>query len=157
MEIYCIDSVNKRRTTKNFSIVWKIQVRWPPKRKSTEKNPIVVLLAVWVLISEFPKLIAAKCPAANREHSKLHHFTCVWVRILFTFHTGCLIGVLIMTYYNPHITGWYNPLYTLNNQGFFHCSGVNNPRAWPDLHLNLRNSLATAIIAQGPTFLVPIL
>ena len=43
-----------------------------------------------------------------------------------------------MTYYNPHITGWYNPLYTLNNQGFFHCSGVNNPRAWPDLHLNFK-------------------
>ena len=27
------------------------------------------------------------------------------------------IGILIMAYYNPHITGWYNPLYTLNNQG----------------------------------------
>ena len=23
-----------------------------------------------------------------------------------------------MVYYNPHITGQYNPLYTLNNQGF---------------------------------------
>ena len=28
-----------------------------------------------------------------------------------TFHyTGCLIGILIMVYYNPHITGYYNPL-----------------------------------------------
>ena len=27
-----------------------------------------------------------------------------------------------MVYYNPHITGQYNPLYTINNQGFFHCS-----------------------------------
>ena len=28
-----------------------------------------------------------------------------------------------MVYYNPHTTGKYNPLYTLNNQGpFFHCS-----------------------------------
>ena len=25
---------------------------------------------------------------------------------------------------NPHINGLYNPLYTLNNQGFFHCSRV---------------------------------
>ena len=24
-----------------------------------------------------------------------------------------------MVYHNPHITGEYNPLYTLNNQGFF--------------------------------------
>ena len=40
-----------------------------------------------------------------------------------TFHcTGWLIGILIMLYYNPYITGQYNPLYTLNNQGFFHCS-----------------------------------
>ncbi len=30
-----------------------------------------------------------------------------------TFHyTGCLIGILIVIYYNPHITGWYNSLYT---------------------------------------------
>ena len=30
-------------------------------------------------------------------------------------HTGCLIGSLIMAYYNPHLTVQYNPLYTLNN------------------------------------------
>ena len=29
--------------------------------------------------------------------------------------TGCLTGILIVAYYNPHITGRYNPLYTLNN------------------------------------------
>ena len=40
-----------------------------------------------------------------------------------TFHyTGWLIGILIMVYYNPYIPGQYNLLYTLNNQGFFHCS-----------------------------------
>ena len=27
-------------------------------------------------------------------------------------YTGCLIGILIVIYYNPHITGWYNSLYT---------------------------------------------
>ena len=27
-----------------------------------------------------------------------------------------------MAYYNPYKTGQYNPLYTLNNQDFFHCS-----------------------------------
>ena len=31
-----------------------------------------------------------------------------------------------MGYYNPHIIGWYNPLYTLTNQCFFHCSLVEN-------------------------------
>ena len=39
------------------------------------------------------------------------------------FHsTGCFIGILIMVYRNPHRTGQYNSLYTLNNP-FFHCSG----------------------------------
>ena len=37
-------------------------------------------------------------------------------------YTGCLIRILTWVYYNPHNTGQYNPLYTLNNQGFFHCS-----------------------------------
>ena len=32
------------------------------------------------------------------------------------------IGILIRAYYNPYITGKYNPLYTANNQGFGHCS-----------------------------------
>ena len=37
-----------------------------------------------------------------------------------TFHyTGWLIGILIMVYYNPYITGQYNPLYNPANQGFF--------------------------------------
>ena len=27
-----------------------------------------------------------------------------------------------MADYNPCITGWYNPLYTANKQGFGHCS-----------------------------------
>ena len=37
-----------------------------------------------------------------------------------TFHyTGWLIGILIMVYYNPYVTGFYNPLNTLNNQVFF--------------------------------------
>ena len=32
---------------------------------------------------------------------------------------GCLIGIRMMGYYNPHITRQYNPLYTLNNPVFF--------------------------------------
>ena len=32
-------------------------------------------------------------------------------------YTACLIGILM--YCNPYTTGKYNPLYTLNNQGFF--------------------------------------
>ena len=40
----------------------------------------------------------------------------------FPLNPGWLIGILTMVYYNPHITGQYNPLYNPNNQGFFHCS-----------------------------------
>ena len=37
-----------------------------------------------------------------------------------TFHyTGCLIGFFLRVYYNPHITGQYNPLYNPTNQGPF--------------------------------------
>lgn len=43
-----------------------------------------------------------------------------------TFHyTGFLLGILIMVYrvyYNPHTTGYYNQIYTPNNQDVFHCS-----------------------------------
>ena len=39
---------------------------------------------------------------------------------------GCLIGILTMVYYNPYITGSYNPLYTLNNQVFFIAQLENN-------------------------------
>ena len=43
--------------------------------------------------------------------------------LIITFHyTGWLIGILILAYYNPYLTGQYKPLYTLNNQGFFHGS-----------------------------------
>ena len=34
-------------------------------------------------------------------------------------YTGWLIGILIMVYYNPYITGQYNPLYNPTNQVFF--------------------------------------
>ena len=37
-------------------------------------------------------------------------------------HPGCLTGMFIMVYYYPYINGWFNHLYTLKNQGFFHCS-----------------------------------
>ena len=32
------------------------------------------------------------------------------------FHyTHCLMGILILAYYNPYLTGWYNPQCTLKN------------------------------------------
>ena len=66
-------------------------------------------------------------PKVRAEHTKslsCHHLdTNFWLRQILltaTFHyTGCLIGILIMVYYNPYIIGQYNPLYNLNNQGFF--------------------------------------
>ena len=32
-----------------------------------------------------------------------------------------------MAYYKPHTSGYYNPLYTANNQGFGHCSFEKEP------------------------------
>ncbi len=59
---------------------------------------------------------------------------------LLTFHyTDWLIGILIMAYYNPHMTGLYNPLYTANDQGFGHCQTV-PPFSFPSFHLHLHHS-----------------
>ena len=55
-------------------------------------------------------------------------------------YTSCLIGILTMVYYNPHITGQYNPLYNLNNQGFFHCSGRNSRIRAPGLMMNKKRT-----------------
>ena len=55
--------------------------------------------------------------------SKFPHLSSIQMsheKKLITFHyTGCLIRILTMAYYNPSIIGYYNPLYNLNNQGFF--------------------------------------
>ena len=34
-------------------------------------------------------------------------------------YTGCFIGILIMAFNNSQIAGFCNPLYNLDNQGFF--------------------------------------
>ncbi len=62
-----------------------------------------------------------------------------------------------MAYYNPNMTGLYNPLYTANNQGFGHCSpgkiqtAKSNPQIFPGwlkifhgwLGINLENTKKT--------------
>ena len=83
-------------------------------------------LLIWSSLS------IAQRRASLRNHSKrLKNRNLVWVywhlsheKNPLPFHyTGCLIRVLNISY----ITGWYNPLNTLNNQGpFFHCSCVMN-------------------------------
>ena len=40
-------------------------------------------------------------------------------------------GILVTMCYNPHVTGQYNPLYTLNNQVFFHYSPGFRLLIWP--------------------------
>ena len=81
----------------------------------------------------FPSGLQAWVPFASEKLGKNY---CWWFRspagrltswatfkTLLTFHyTGWLIGILITAYYNPNITGWYNPLFTANNEGFGHCS-----------------------------------
>ena len=42
-----------------------------------------------------------------------------WTKILMTFpYAGWLIGILTMVYNNPYKTELYNPVYTLNKDGF---------------------------------------
>ena len=54
-----------------------------------------------------------------------------------TFHyTGWLIGILILVYYNPYITGWYNPLCKTANRGFEHCSSCKTKQKTHDLKNN---------------------
>ena len=38
-----------------------------------------------------------------------------------------LIGILELVHSNPHVSGFYNPLYSTNNQGFGHCWLVQLP------------------------------
>lgn len=52
--------------------------------------------------------------------------------------TGCLfIRILILTFNNPHITGPYDPLYTLKNQGFLHCSTSSGTAVQPFLRIGM--------------------
>ena len=59
---------------------------------------------------------------------------------LLTFHsTACLIGILIMVYYNPHIPGYNNPLYQNNQPMFFsllmyHTNNLDLPRTQDASH-----------------------
>ena len=54
---------------------------------------------------------------------------------------------------NPHIAGWYNPLYTLDNQGpFFHCSNGNGPLS-QELLGNPQQKLSSMVIGSLVLFL----
>ena len=66
-------------------------------------------------------------PRRSQKKSELHRWKKRHVsnmnQTLLTFHfTDWLIGILIMAFYNPYITGQYNPLYTANNKGLGCCS-----------------------------------
>ena len=56
-----------------------------------------------------------------------------------------------MGYYNPYITGWYNPLYTANNQGFFHISIEKGKSSEPNLHdFGFQPLISSGIIPTCP-------
>ena len=44
-----------------------------------------------------------------------------WFKTLMRFHYSWFIGILILAYYNPRITGYRNLPYTANNQRFADC------------------------------------
>ena len=63
--------------------------------------------------------------AKNMNHLLQNVSENMWAtkKTLTTFHyTVCLIGILIMVYYNAYISGEYNALYTPTNHVSFHCS-----------------------------------
>ena len=65
-------------------------------------------------------------------------------KLLLSIITGCLIGILIMAYYIPQMTGQCNLLNTLTDQFCFHCSAGYIPalktsryfQAMPRFHLD---------------------
>ena len=65
------------------------------------------------------------------------------------YYTGWLIGILIVVYYIPYLTGQYNPLYNPTNQGFFHCSGVAGEAV---LNEFLENDLMFNLKGQGRVY-----
>ncbi len=87
-----------------------------------------------------------------------NHLGSVWApkKNLLTFHsTGWLIGILLMVYYNIYITGLYNPLYNLTNQGpFFHCSFKSSFFGWrfPRKLLRILTRILTAALTKTDSF-----
>ena len=62
-------------------------------------------------------------------------------------YTGWFIGILIMAYYNPYVTGVVcHPLYNPTNQGLFHCSNVFTQHISPFRKL----SQAPLPVSSGP-------
>ena len=87
-----------------------------------------------------------------------NHLGSVWApkKNPLTFHsTGWLIGILLMVYYNIYITGLYNPLYNLTNQGpFFHCSFKSSFFGWrfPRKLLRILTRILTAALTKTDSF-----
>ena len=78
---------------------------------------------------KIPLELSASNVAKQKKHDMSHEKT------LITFHyTGWFIVILIMVYCNPYIIGLYNPLYNLNNQGFFLIAHMGmKPKVEPNL------------------------
>ena len=74
------------------------------------------------------------------EYWNIPHLSHGKKKRVFSIVNGCLTGILIMVYYNPHIIWQYNPLYTLNNhQAFFHCSLETQQTNWIPLALRVKS------------------
>ena len=89
--------IQKKRTSSVSSLAFK--PKWSvalPLKLSSE------LFSDWIIHST-----TGSCIAGLNDAATLHHYTV------------CLIGILIKVYHNPHTTGKYYPLYTLNSQVFF--------------------------------------
>ena len=68
-------------------------------------------------------------------------------RPYFPSNPACLIRILIMGFQNPHIPGYYNPLYTQNNQGHYFCAQLDYSV------VNIPHGAAFLSPIIGPTFI----
>ena len=68
-------------------------------------------------------------------------------RPYFPSNPACLIRILIMGFQNHHIPGYYNPLYTQNNQGHYFCAQLDYSV------VNIPHGAAFLSPIIGPTFI----
>ena len=149
-----ISNTPKHQGTKRFYFPTSLP-GLDPKKAGRFGCPQQQFLRIHPLLKVHPKLPPAESSARWHEQWKK-------TRTLFSLDFGCLIiEIRIMFFvYNPHITGQYNPAYTLNNQGFcslltwFFVARIGNPKLnpsfWPLLECVLFVSQGQKLYSVNP-------
>ncbi len=105
--------VNQLKTSSEemmFSVLTRIAGWYGRFHCKTSGTDVVWCLGCWEVANH-------NLHHAHRSLKNASHFYAA-LKTLMTFHyTGWLIGILILLYYDPYITGLYNPLYKTTNRG----------------------------------------